>query len=104
MVDIPTKSHICPECGSELVTEDGESYFCPNPSCVTNDYSGNYDPYQEAVMSTIHLCNSCLYSFPTCTAKEIVWGIDVNPKAKGSEADTVLKCDTYYKTTRKESK
>lgn len=47
-----------------------------------------------------HLCKDCLYQFPTCTAINIVWGIDKNPNAKGADADKVLECDTYVRTIR----
>lgn len=42
-----------------------------------------------------HLCGTCLLEFPTCSGKEIVWGIDKYPDAKGIDTDIVLKCDTY---------
>ena len=46
-------------------------------------------------MDKKHLCDCCKNSVPICNGKEIVWGIDVNPNARGAEADTVLKCDAF---------
>uniref|UniRef100_A0A6M3LP53 Uncharacterized protein n=1 Tax=viral metagenome TaxID=1070528 RepID=A0A6M3LP53_9ZZZZ len=43
-----------------------------------------------------HLCDTCLESFPVCNADKILRGIDVNPEARGAEADTVIECDTYH--------
>lgn len=43
----------------------------------------------------IHLCDSCLESFATCKSGVTLWGIDVNPEAKGAEADTVIECNDY---------
>jgi hypothetical protein len=40
-------------------------------------------------------CSSCANEFATCTAKMIVWGIDRNPSARGSDADKVLECNEY---------
>lgn len=39
-----------------------------------------------------HLCKNCENEFPTCKPGVIVWGIDIDPDAKGAEADTVIQC------------
>lgn len=46
-----------------------------------------------------HLCRKCKYEFPTCegSSDDIVFGIDVNPKAKGRDADKVVKCNVFKK-------
>lgn len=43
----------------------------------------------------MHLCYTCKHDFPTCKNTKIKWGIDVNPEARGAEADKVLECDGY---------
>jgi hypothetical protein len=40
-------------------------------------------------------CDTCKHDFATCDARQVVWGIDRNPSARGAEADKVLECDTY---------
>lgn len=42
-----------------------------------------------------HLCNTCRNEQPTCEARNIVWGIDLDPPARGADADKVLECDAY---------
>jgi hypothetical protein len=42
-----------------------------------------------------HLCADCRHHFATCSAKQIVWGIDRDPAATGEDADQVLECDTF---------
>ena len=42
-----------------------------------------------------HRCSTCTKDFATCDAKRIVWGIDRDPSARGSDADKVLECDAY---------
>jgi hypothetical protein len=43
-----------------------------------------------------HLCDTCRREFPTCTAKEIVFGIDLDPLCGWTkEADRVDQCDKY---------
>lgn len=46
-------------------------------------------------MSEKHLCETCTNEFATCDAKNILWGIDRNPSARGADADKVLECDAY---------
>lgn len=47
-----------------------------------------------------NLCESCVNKFPTCDAKNIVRGIDLNPSAGKVEADMVVKCDAYQMSVR----
>ncbi len=49
---------------------------------------------------TEHKCNTCFYNFERCAAKNIIWGIDLNPSARGAEADKVIECGTYIPTAR----
>jgi hypothetical protein len=42
-----------------------------------------------------HLCADCHYEFPTCTAVQIVFGIDRDPSTLGADADKILECVTY---------
>jgi hypothetical protein len=44
-----------------------------------------------------HLCESCRFNFAECPSKNIVWGIDRYPNARGKDADKVLECDAYLK-------
>ena len=47
-------------------------------------------------MEIKHLCTTCKQEFVTCKNENIiVWGIDLNPNARGAEADAVIKCDGY---------
>jgi hypothetical protein len=46
-------------------------------------------------ISDEHLCDDCCHEFPTCSSKEITWGIDRSPAATGADADKVLECDAY---------
>ena len=45
--------------------------------------------------SVKHLCLSCVKEFPTCDSDKIIWGIDLDPSAKGADADIVIECDAY---------
>ena len=42
-----------------------------------------------------HLCDTCRHEFATCEARNIVWGIDRDPAARGADADKVLECDAH---------
>ena len=39
-----------------------------------------------------HLCNTCAKDFPHCDGTNIVWGSDIDPLAKGADADIVVSC------------
>jgi len=42
-----------------------------------------------------HLCKSCIYSFETCRPERLLFGGDLDEKARGAEADIVLECSNY---------
>ena len=42
-----------------------------------------------------HLCDTCGKEFATCDAKNIQFGIDIDPSARGAAADRVVICDAY---------
>ena len=52
---------------------------------------------------TNHKCDTCRHEFATCEAREIVWGIDRDPSARGADADKVLECDAYTPNTTGEA-
>ena len=56
---------------------------------------------QVKIVDDHHLCDTCNNEFATCFPKNIVWGIDRNPSAVGSDADKVLECDGYSKQTER---
>ena len=58
-------------------------------------------PSKSTLTEEKHLCDICLYDFPTCAARKIVFGIDRYPHARGADADRVLECDEYRPTARK---
>jgi hypothetical protein len=55
---------------------------------------------EDEKMEEKHLCSDCQNDFPTCEAKEIVWGIDKHPDATGADADMVLECDSFVALER----
>lgn len=42
-----------------------------------------------------NMCDSCMFTFDTCPAENIVFSIDVDRSLRGAEADKVIKCDGY---------
>ncbi len=42
-----------------------------------------------------HLCDTCTKEFATCDAKNVRWGIDIDPSLRGKDADKVVRCDAY---------
>ena len=51
---------------------------------------------QGETVIDVDLCKSCCYEFPTCEAKGIVRGIDVDTETAGTAAaDAVIECDAY---------
>jgi hypothetical protein len=46
-------------------------------------------------MTSVHLCSSCVYTYPACGASEIQFASDKWPKLKGADAEKVLLCDAY---------
>ena len=50
---------------------------------------------EHGEVKPVHLCDSCKFELPTCVAGRIVWGIDVDPSARGEAADMVLSCEGY---------
>ena len=50
-----------------------------------------------------HKCDFCLHNFATCLPEKVVFGIDVNPEARGAEADKVVECSMFEPTTKTEA-
>ena len=48
-----------------------------------------------SLLGGLHLCDTCRHEFATCEARNIVWGIDRDPSARGADADKVLECDAH---------
>lgn len=46
-----------------------------------------------------HLCNSCMKDFSACDCRHLnmTWGIDLDPQARGADADAVIRCGAYVK-------
>jgi len=42
-----------------------------------------------------HLCETCARTFPVCNAYNVTFGIDLDPSARGADADRVVECDGY---------
>lgn len=76
----------CPKCKTTFRVPEDES---PNehgcPKC-------GFEP-----VAVKHLCDTCKKEFPTCDGDNIVWGIDIDPSARGAAADTVVKCDGHQR-------
>ena len=55
--------------------------------------------FRKKVFRIHHLCDTCTKEFPTCDGhtRGIIWGNDLDPKAKGAEADRIIRCDSYRK-------
>jgi len=52
-------------------------------------------PRSAKLFGTRHLCAVCNKHPAECEAKGITYGIDVDPKAKGPEADKVIACESF---------
>ena len=47
-----------------------------------------------------HKCDTCTKDIETCDAKQIQWGIDIDPSAIGKAADRVVECDAYKQASQ----
>ena len=48
-------------------------------------------------MKVLHMCDYCEHEFPTCEAKEIAFGIDLNVVLETPILnDAVVGCDKFY--------
>jgi hypothetical protein len=45
------------------------------------------------------LCTTCQHDVKTCDPDDIVWGIDIDPSATGSDGDKIVQCDMYAPMT-----
>ena len=89
---------------SEMRPSEGCDVWGIQPQILTANIikAREVDPTQPRVVygtmptpSLPHLCDTCIYTYPECNAYRIIWGIELNPKAKGKEADSVVVCSKY---------
>ena len=53
---------------------------------------------ENNLIATEHKCLTCAKEVPICDAKNVIFGIDVDPStAFTEEADKVVECRSYYK-------
>jgi hypothetical protein len=57
------------------------------------------DEEDEEMSNKKHLCDTCQekYDYPRCRGEQFTFGIDVDPSARGAEADKIVECDAYRK-------
>ena len=84
-----TITYYCMAC-DEYYASGAEQLVCP--ACGMDSL---IEIRREAMSE--HKCDTCVFDFPTCEAKKIVWSIDIDPYLRGGDADKVLECDAYVK-------
>lgn len=51
------------------------------------------------VRDSPHMCDTCIYDMAVCGSKSIIFGIDMYPNLRGTDADRVIECGLHEQQT-----